>query len=333
MENSLSDTILAGRVLLASCSVLLGTVAGCGESRPCTEEEMESGNTLDCTADMALVTYTARSEATATLSKMWRSGLSLRLEGAVRELTVVEGPPDRVELTYRAQVDLAEGRSESFVQATMDELEVDFEERGDVLRFEVGRADSKARLGAIVSVGIPKDFDGDLVVQKLDTPGDVFIDFLGMTRELDVDMEAPDSTLSVQDTRHLQLVRLNAAGSVETSAFAGSKLEQVVINSEAGDIVTAFDVVPRSHATLLTGRIDGDKIKDTGGNIEVGVPKDGNFTLATYTNDEARFFGAAGCRRVKISRAVEKLVCGSGDEDGMLTFEVKSSQNVTIELE
>lgn len=307
--------------------------AACGESRPCTDEEVENRDTVDCSSEVELVTYTASSDDTVTVNQKWESGMSLHLEGAVREVTVSEGDGDEVEITYRAQVELADGRPESFVRETMDRLEVSFESRGDEIVFEATHPDTKAELGAIVSVVIPADFDGDLTIQKYISPGDVVIESLGKARHLDVDMEAIGFDLLVQDAGELRTVRLNAAGNVETVDFGDADLERVVINSEEGDIVTGFDVVPSDHARIITGKLSDGKLKDTGGNIRVSVPANGDFSLATYTKNRARFTGAGDCARTAVADDIQTLDCGDGDVDGLLTFAIKSSSNIDIDVE
>lgn len=313
-------------------TALCWIATACGPSRACTKEEAENGDTLECSSDVELVTYTAGSDDTVTLSQAWESGVSLELEGAVRELTVVQGDSNDVEITYRAQVELADGRPESFVQNTMAALEVSFEKRGEVLRLESDHPDTKAELGAIVSVALPKAFDAKLTVQKYGAPGDVAIEFLGKARALDVDMEADGAELLVQDTGSLSMVRLNASGNVETAAFGSSNLEQVVINSERGHIVTAFDRIPLSHATLITGKLDDGQLKDTGGDIELQLPADGDFSLATYTKGKARFMDVAACEQTDVAYDIVTLDCGSGDVDDLLTFLVQAGGDIDVEL-
>lgn len=318
--------------VLAAMAALCWLSTACAPSRACTKEEAENGDTVDCSSDVELVTYTAGSDDTVTLTQAWESGIALELEGAVRELTVVAGESDDVEITYRAQVELADGRPESFVRNTMDALDVSFEKRGDVLRFDADHPDTNAELGAIVSVALPKAFDAKLLVQKYGAPGDVAIEFLGKARALDVDMEADGAELLVQDTGSLSMVRLNASGNIETAAFDGSELEQVVINSERGHIVTAFDRIPQSHATLITGKLEDGELKDTGGDIQLQLPADGDFSLATYTKGKARFTGVAACEQTRIAYDIQTLDCGSGDVDDLLTFLVQAGGDIDVEL-
>jgi hypothetical protein len=317
----------------ALVAAIVGSGVACTEAPPCTEEQAENGDTEDCSDTVDLVTYIADSDESVTLRQPWSSGDSLHLEGAIREVTVVEGSADdEVEITYRAAADLADGRSEAFVLDTFEQLDVEFRARGETLRLAAAHPSTSVELGAALVVALPLEFDGEFLIQKFGAPGNVTIEYLGQATSLDVDMEAPDSDLLVEDTGEVRLARLNVAGSVETVAFTNEDLEQVVINSEEGDIVTGFDVVPRSHATLLTGKIKDDSIKDTGGNINVRLPEDGNFTAATYTKDQARFEGTSGCDRTEIARDIQKLVCGSGDVDGKLTFQLTSSGNITVQV-
>lgn len=312
---------------------VLALAPACGESRPCTEEEVENRDTADCSSDVELVTYTASSEDTVTVTQKWQAGKSLHIEGAVREVTVFEGDSREVAISYRAQVELADGRPESFVRETMQHLDVSFEARGDRLTFEATHPGTKAELGAIVSIAIPPDFDGDLSIQKYIAPGDVVIEFLGEARSLDVDMEAIGFDLSVQHPGALRTARLNAAGNIDTVDFDHKALERVVINSEEGNIVTGFDVVPSDHARVITGKLKDGKLRDTGGNIRVSVPADGDFSLATYTKNRARFTGAGDCVRREVAYDIQTLNCGEGDADDLLTFALKSSRNIDVDVE
>lgn len=316
----------------ALITAAISSGVACTEAPPCTEEQSESGDTADCSDTTELVTYVADPDDIATVTQPWRSGESVHLEGAIREVTVVEGADDEVEVRYRAAADLADGRSEAFILDTFDQLDVRFRIRGETLRLDATHPGTSVELGALLVVALPADFDGELLIQKYGAPGNVTIEHLGRATGLDVDMEAPDSDLLVQDTGEVRLARLNVAGSIETVPFVSEALEQVVINSEEGDIVTGFDVVPRSHATLLTGKIKGDSIRDTGGDIRVQVPRDGDFTAATYTKDRARFEGASECERVELAHDIQRLVCGSGDVDGKLTFKFTSSGNITVQV-
>jgi hypothetical protein len=321
-------------IRIGTLGLLFGVlgVTGCEKAPLCTEEQAENRDTADCSNEVELVTYTADKSDSVTLSQAWRSGRHVHLEGDVREVIVQEGEDDAVTVTYRAQVDLADGRSESFVLDVMDNLEVDFERRGETLRFEVSHPNTNANLGATAVVALPPDFDGRLSIQKYGAPGNVTVRHLGRAIGLDIDMEHPDAELVIEDTGAVREARLNAAGSIETAAFSSNRLERVAINSEEGDIVTAFDVVPRSHATLLTGKIKGSSIKGTGGNLTVTLPEDSDFTLATYTKNRARFDGVSDCSLYEIASDIRKLVCGYGDVDGLLTFKLTSSQDITVRI-
>lgn len=319
---------------IGSLGLLFGVLVatGCEKAPLCTEEQAENRDTADCSNEIELVTYTADRDDSVTLSQAWRSGRNVHLEGEVREVIVEAGEEDEVTVTYRAQVDLADGRSESFVLDAMDNLEVDFERRGETLRFDVSHPNTSANLGATVIVALPPDFDGRFSIQKYGAPGNVIVRHLGQAVGLDVDMEHPDAELVIEDTGAVRDARLNAAGSIETAAFTSNRLERVAINSEEGDIVTAFGVIPRSHATLLTGKIQGSSIKGTGGNLTVNLPDDSDFTLATYTKNRARFDGVSECNLYEIASDIRKLVCGDGDVDGLLTFKLTSSQDITVRV-
>ena len=239
---------------------------------------------------------------------------------------------DEIVVTYRAEVELLPERPQSFVQDVMDELVVVMRQRGNTLVVDVSHPGTSAALGAHLDVRLPESFDGDLEIQKWGAPGDVVVEFLAEGRLLDVDMEAPSANLLVNHTGDLRRARLNAAGDVKTVPFTSSRLELVAINSERGEIDTAFEEIPLSHAKLVTGHLDGSRVRDTGEGIYVALPRDGDFSLATYTKRNARFVGAGACDTTNISSDIRLLMCGDGDPDGLLTFELVSSDEVEVEL-
>jgi len=322
------------RVRQGLCLMLGLVLVGCVESRACTEEEVEAGDTDDCSVQVELVHYSASRADAVTLSEEWQEGMDLRLEGAVREVVIDRGArDDEVVITYRAEVELLEGRPTAFVEEVMGELVVRMQQRGESLVVDASHPGTTAALGALLEVSLPEAFDGDLVVQKGGMPGDVVVEFIGEANLLDIDMELPSANLLINDTGRLRRARLNVAGDIETAAFSGSRLEHVVINSEEGNIDTAFDVVPLSHARLVTGKLDGRRLKETGGGIELALPRSGNFTLATTADRGVRFSGTTNaCTVDEVSRDVRLLTCGRGDVDDLLTFDVVSSDDVDVEL-
>ena len=331
---------LRGGARRPHCTLLpLLLLASCTQTPVCTEDEVEAGNTDDCSVESELQTYTASGADVGTLSEKWGSGVGLRLEGDVREVVIDRGADDdEIVVTYRAEVELLPERPQSFVQDVMDELVVVMRQRGNTLVVDVSHPGTSAALGAHLDVRLPESFDGDLEIQKWGAPGDVVVEFLAEGRLLDVDMEAPsipnaaaptDDTASPGDLRR---ARLNAAGDVKTVPFTSSRLELVAINSERGEIDTAFEEIPLSHAKLVTGHLDGSRVRDTGEGIYVALPRDGDFSLATYTKRNARFVGAGACDTTNISSDIRLLMCGDGDPDGLLTFELVSSDEVEVEL-
>lgn len=325
---------LRGGSRRAHCTLLpLLLLASCTQTPVCTEDEVEAGNTDDCSVESELQTYTASGADVGTLSEKWGSGVGLRLEGDVREVVIDRGADDdEIVVTYRAEVELLPERPQSFVQDVMDELVVVMRQRGNTLVVDVSHPDTSAALGAHLDVRLPESFDGDLEIQKWGAPGDVVVEFLAEGRLLDVDMEAPSANLLVNHTGDLRRARLNAAGDVKTAPFTSSRLELVAINSERGEIDTAFEEIPLSHAKLVTGHLDGSRVRDTGEGIYVTLPRDSDFSLATYTERNARFVGAGACDATNISSDVRLLMCGDGDPDGLLTFELVSSDEVEVEL-
>jgi hypothetical protein len=183
------------------------------------------------------------------------------------------------------------------------------------------RGSSKSNLGAAIVVELPPSFDSDLTIDKGEQPGDVALEFLGNTRNLNVDMNALGADLHVADATNLLRATINTDGEIQiTDGFAS--LEAAAVHSAFGDIGVRFKAVPVSHARVLADF----------GDLTVILPGDGDFTL-TGTAERGVSTGnaPAGCSSSS-SPSPKSMECNAGDPDG-LTFELRASGEIQLGYE
>lgn len=320
-------SIMSARVLSFLSIITLSQLAltGCVE-RECTEEEREragADENDDCTRYVPLRVYT--DDKSHTERAAWSAGDDFVIAGDVRGVTIVRGDSsDEVVVEWTAQTELADGREQDVIDATLEKLEVSLESRNGRITFRGDRQDSKADLGARINVKLPRGFDGRLRIDKTNTRGgDVNIRYLGDATELIVDMNEPLSDLEIADVDSLRRVLVNAGNDITINSPFGANLDVAVLHTASGDIRAAFNAAPRAYARMVS---------DFAGDVTVELPDDADFTLTAL----ARGFGAisingapSGCKTAVRGEQERAMVCNDGDPDGT-TFEIIARGDIAV---
>lgn len=310
------------------CRALVGFSAAwlasaCAE-RECTQEErLEAGAEDDdqCRRIVPLRTFTAdRGEAVRRERRM-EAGQNLRIEGDVRTIQIVAGDSeDELVVTFLAQVELADGRSDEVARATMQDLETSLSRSGSTVVVRADRGESRARLGAQVTVELPTEFDGKLWIEKFaGRTGDVEIDYLARARELDIDIESIGD-VKLSHTGDLRRVLINTEGDIDTTAFRSPELDIVYLYSEFGNIATSFGRTPSDHVWLQTDF----------GDIRVDVPADDDFILLAEGSSGVQLADVhEDCTADDSDVNRKSLICNAGDAEG-ITYNVRADGSVRV---
>jgi hypothetical protein len=309
--------------ILTMFALTQSAMVGCAE-RECTEAEAEAagadGND-DCTRFVPFVSFNEKEKHSSR--RDWEMGDDVLITGDIRSVHVIEGESeDEVRVVWNGQVDLAQGRERSVVDATLEHLTTSMtKSSAGKITFTADRKDSDADLGAAIVLELPAGFDGDLVIDKRNRrSGDVEIDFLGRAVSLEVDMNALGDDLELGGVSRLRTAIVNVDGDITMTGAFGSSLRAAVLHSSFGDIQARFDAPPESHARLVTDF----------GDVAVRVPADGDFTLAAVAERAVTFDGVpSACRTRDDSAASKAMICGEGDPAG-LTFDLESDGEIDV---
>ncbi len=298
-----------------------GGAMGCA-ARDCNDAERDEVDADDddtCTKIEGLKTFT--DEAKQDLAEDWEAGDDLLINGDSRELKIVRGDSDtEVEVSFRAQVDLAEGRSDKEVIATMENLTNDVSKSSGRITVSSDRGDSESNLGSIAVVSIPADFDGAIKVDLGgDLPGFANLEFTGDATELEIDRDS-GGDVDVEDASKLTSVVINNKGKIAIdSPFTSDDLEQVAMKSGIGKIIAVFEKVPSKSARLVTDF----------GDIEVGLPSSGDYTMQVQATEGVNLRGEpSSCEVDDDDDQAQSMTCGAGS-DGV-TFQIDADGEALI---
>lgn len=296
-------------------------------ARECTgEEAAEVGATgADECETLTLPEPHESDSETETLD--YASGMGLRITGDFRNLEVERGSAGEIEVVYKARVDLAEGRSQKVIDATLAELDVSVSDTGDDIAVVAERS-GNSNVAALIQVRIPDDFDGDIVIRQGNSKndgGEVELSSVGSARSLEVDLPSTGDQLTLATPNTLRSAVINVDGfwDIVTGAFSSSELVGATLTTDSGDIKTGFSVVPLSQAVRVLSE-DGD--------ITVALPGEGDYTMQAASSEfsfDARI--PPSCEEATNSGG-GSLTCGAGSEDMEFDFQFESEGAITVDL-
>jgi hypothetical protein len=315
--------------LLSACfaiAVAYFGSTGC-VARECTAEEQRE---VGATGADECTTYTPpeQHEGDAEVETVaYAAGADLIVRGDFRNLEIEAfsgGGTGDVEVTYTPVVDLAEGRDEDVVEATLAELEVTVDGTDDAITVTANRS-GDSNVAAILNIRIPDDFDGDIDVDQSaekNDAGEAELTFLGNARNLTIDLNASCTKLFIKGSQLVTAaVQVNGFCDIEADPFESPDFAGATLESESGDIKAGFAAIPPSAAVHVTSE-DGD--------LSIRLPGEGDYTMQATSPDFT--FGAAippSCSEAT-NAGGGSLTCGAGSEDEELDFDLTSDGKIEI---
>jgi hypothetical protein len=296
-------------------------------ARECTgEEQQEVGATGadECTTYTPPVQH--RGDAVST-SEEYTAGTNLFINGDFRNLEIEafpSGGTGEVEVTYTPVVDLAEGRSESEVENTLEELEVTVSQSGGTINVNAARS-GDSNVAAILQVRIPDDFDGDIKIEQdgaKNDGGEAELGFLANTQNLEVDLNASGQTISVDGPDLLTaVINVNGFWDIKTSVFESPDFGGARMTTENGDITTGFAVVPTGNDVLLTAE-DGD--------ITISLPNGGDYTMTGASTDFSFSAGVPPTCDEATNGGGGSMTCGAGSPSDEFSFQLEAGGAIDV---
>jgi hypothetical protein len=308
---------------LLQTSAVLGLLVGLNAcaARECTDEErheVDADDDAKCTKIEGFKTFTDETKEVKT--EAWEAGDDLLINGHVKKIDVVEGSGDEVKVSYQAQVDLAQSRSDEDVLATMENLTNSLEKSGSTIRVSADRGDSESNLGALVRVELPSGFDGNITIKKGSSlVGDVDLDFVGAAKEVELDLDSLGD-VRIQTALGLEVTKINCNGDILTGSFDAENFVSAVLHTEIGDIETSF-AKPPSHSAIIQADF---------GDIDITLPDEGDYTMQVTAEDGVSVSGLPGaCELNNEDEQAQSLTCNAGDAD-RVTFTIESDGEAVI---
>lgn len=245
-------------------------------ARECTAEEQQE---VGATGADECTTYTPpqpHEGKAKTKTLEYTAGGDLRIQGDFRNLEIEAFPgggTGEVEVEWKPRVDLAQGRSDEQVEATLEELDVKVSESGGNITVTATRS-GKSNVAALIQVRIPDDFDGDVTIEQNGSKndgGEAELSFLANAKVLKVDMNASCDQIVVKGG-DLEVAQISGNGfcDIKTATFKSPNFNGAALSTDSGNIETGFATVPDANDVKLISE-DGD--------ITVRLPDGGDYVF------------------------------------------------------
>jgi len=294
--------------LLALCgsTVLLG---GC-EAKDCTTEE---GNDAVCAASLKV--FEAQPQ---TLEQDYLDGAQVNIKGLYGDILVRVGSPGVVSAEFTPFNYRGEGEDLEAKQELEDNIDLAAETDADGnVTISVGRHGATNGLGSHITVSLPPEFNGPLVVENdgegVINQGAIDVSFVGDSTVLNVVNHGLENCNILRGTDS-EPVAPSALTSVDVRCGADITVrgvnDDVVVHSAAEFHSNIRVEIASVSATSNGGRINGD---DT--SIELILPEGGNFNVDASVGAGATIKNLdlpASCEASVDEPSAKLLSCGTG---------------------
>jgi hypothetical protein len=296
-------------------------------ARDCTAAEQQE---VGATGADECSTYTPpeQHEGDATTDSVpYTAGANLVVQGDWRNLEIEafpSGGTGEVEVKWTPVVDLAEGRSDDVVEATLAELDVTVSDSESEITVTADRS-GKSNVAAILQIRIPDDFDGNIEIDQRgdkNDAGEAELTFLANAKNLNVNLNASGDTLFIKGSKlETAAVQVNGFWNIAADPFSSPDFKGAKFISDSGDIKATFPAIPPSAAVQVESE-DGD--------LDLRIPGEGDYTMQSTSTDFS--FAAAippSCSE-NTNAGGGSLTCGAGSDDMELDYQFKTDGKIEV---
>jgi hypothetical protein len=283
----------------------------------------DAGN--DATCAKSLKRYTTDAIKPAAIA--YSAGTDVVVRGIYGKIRTVAGDAGEVTVTfepfdYRAYDAEAAARDE-----LTNDFDYSFEETEEGIVATTDRHDSKTGLGADVTVFLPPEFSGALVLANASdgpvNPGDIAAQFVGEAKSVDV------------STAHLGACTVAGAASVVSTR---AHCDGVIKASGVTDDVDIASTGLSGDVSVVFGAIDdgavGGDITNEDGNVTVDFPSGASFSVqaqASAGSVEASPLDAV-CAVAGTAKTARSYTCGDGGPTYVVTAGTDSVGDSSVAL-
>jgi hypothetical protein len=239
--------------------------------------------------------------------------MDLAVHGNYGDIDVVEGAQGEVSIVlepfnYRAHDAEDDARDE-----LENNFDYSFETSGNAIIATTGRHDATNGLGADITVFLPPEFDGVLVLQNHSdgpiNPGDIDADTVGAAIAVDV------STDSLGDCS------VSAAGSVLSArVHCDGEIDVSGVSNQVDIASTGLEGPVSVTLWAVDGAAAGGSITSEDGDIDVAFPA-GDFTVQAQATEDGSVTSELGdaCVEAVASESAKSYTCGAGGPNYVVT--------------
>jgi hypothetical protein len=270
--------------------------------------------TAGCQVEAKSMTRFSGPEFNSTDSEAWSSGGTVTIDGIFGKITVKQGAADVVKADFEPFSYDGYDEKERALQDMANSMKVDVLPDGNgVLVKTWNEGKHQSSLGAQVTVELPSNFDGTLIVNNrgrgdVATRGefDVNVGFVGNATSLDVRTGADIGDCKIQ-----------GASSVTKSEVHCGAFVQLHGVSDFVNVTTSFGAVSNDAIDVELASVSaagGGALSSADGAIKLSMPAGAVYSVQAQTQDGAvQVNGApAECSVEEAAPSSKTLTCGSG---------------------
>lgn len=275
-----------------------------------------------CATSVLLGGCTAKSLKTfeaepVVMQEDYAPGTNVTVQGIYGDIFITEGEPGAVLTTFKPFVYSGYDEEEDARDAMENNLDLDVSTAGDTTTISTDRHDATNGLGSHITVELPPEFDGVLIVQN---EGDGAIN----QGHIDVSFVGDATTLNVLN-RGLENCNILRGDDDEPSVV--TSLTDTDVRCEADitvrgvrDNVYVRSVDPSFHSHVMVELIEisagasGGEIRGDNSSVEVRLPDAGDYSVAAVVDGPGAHINdlePASCEAASDDTSVD-LTCGAG---------------------
>jgi hypothetical protein len=298
------------------CSSLTLVALGIGSLLGASGCELQSCETEEGRSAVCSKSLTRFGGAEITPEPLpYSAGMDVTVDGIYGDITVVEGTAGEVSVVFEP----FNYRAHDAEDAARDELENNFDHSfglsGNAIVATTGRHDATNGLGSDVTIYLPPEFDGALVLQNDSdgavNPGNVDARFVGAASSVDV------STDSLGDCS------VDAGASVvSTRARCDGEIVVTGVSDEVDIASTGLGGFVRLTLSSVAGANAGGSVTSEDGDIEISFPSDADFTVQAAATDDASVSASSlddACVSDVAADSAKSYTCGAGGPNYVVT--------------
>jgi hypothetical protein len=307
-------------VLVAVTSLV--AAAGC-EVQSCKNAEGE-----DATCLKSLKRYELEDGELRPEPLPYAAGTNVTVHGNYGDIDVLEGTPGEVSVVLEPFVYRAYDAEDAAREELENNFDHSFDEDGDTIVVITDRHDSTNSLGADITLYLPPEFDGALVLENESDgaidPGDIEAAFVGRATSVELSTESLGDC-TVDGEASVVSTRAHCDGTIVVTGVSDEV--DLVSSGLGGDILlTLHDIDADSP---------GGKLESEDGDITVNFPDGASFTVQAAASEDGAVNATdldAACVGAEAAETAKSYTCGDGGPNYVVTAGKDSVGPSSVEL-